>query len=390
MKIVDVCAFYSTKGGGVRTYVERKLRAGSAAGHEIVIIAPSNENRVEERGPGARIRHIEAPRFPLDRNYHYFDDAEALHALLDKEKPDFVEASSPWRSAAMVAEWQGSAPRALIMHADPLAAYAYRWFEGLAKRPTIDKSFDWFWRHLRRLDDQYDLVVSASTSLSGRLIEGGLRHVLTCPMGVEGGVFSPTLRDEALRTRMLSRCALPPEATLLLAVGRHAPEKRWPMVIDAVTSAGYERPVGLILVGDGRERGKIRRQLLGNPHIHLLAPISERIALARLMASCDALIHGCEAETFCMVASEARASGLPLIVPDRGGAADQAPLSGGEPFAAASAASAAEAIGRLIARLAQARAEAVAAAPTVRTMDEHFTELFATYERIRSPARHAA
>jgi alpha-1,6-mannosyltransferase len=41
MKIVDVCAFYAPKGGGVRTYIDRKLKAGAALGHEVVVIAPA-------------------------------------------------------------------------------------------------------------------------------------------------------------------------------------------------------------------------------------------------------------------------------------------------------------------------------------------------------------
>jgi hypothetical protein len=32
MKLVDVSAFYAPKGGGVRTYVDRKLKAGAALG----------------------------------------------------------------------------------------------------------------------------------------------------------------------------------------------------------------------------------------------------------------------------------------------------------------------------------------------------------------------
>ena len=65
MRIVDVCAFYTPAGGGVRTYVERKLKAGPAAGHEIVILAPGVEDRVTEVGEGAIIATIAAPRFPL-------------------------------------------------------------------------------------------------------------------------------------------------------------------------------------------------------------------------------------------------------------------------------------------------------------------------------------
>jgi alpha-1,6-mannosyltransferase len=80
MKIVDVCAFYSPQGGGVKTYIDRKLIAGPAAGHEIVVIAPGSENRIEARGPNARIIFLEQPTFPLDRKYHYFRDEVALHA----------------------------------------------------------------------------------------------------------------------------------------------------------------------------------------------------------------------------------------------------------------------------------------------------------------------
>src|SRR4051794_15708250 len=120
MKIVDVSAFYAPEGGGVRTYVDQKLAAGPASGHEIVILAPGAENRSEARGPRARIEWVASPRFPFDRRYRYFADAATIHRHLDRERPDFVEASSPWRSASAVASWPGDVPRALIMHADPM------------------------------------------------------------------------------------------------------------------------------------------------------------------------------------------------------------------------------------------------------------------------------
>ena len=384
MRIVDVCAFYTPAGGGVRTYVDRKLKAAPAAGHEMIVLAPGHENRVEERGPGARIEWLESPRFPLDRRYGYFADQDQVHAALNRLRPDVIEVSSPWRSASMVAEWQGDARRVLVMHADPLSAYAYRWFGRVAERETIDRSFGWFWRHLRRLDETYDAVVSASPSLSARLREGGLAHVVTNPMGVDPGIFSPQLRDESLRARLLERCALPPSATLLIGVGRHAAEKRWPMVIDAAIAAGATHPVGLLLIGEGRDSAKLIRQIGDNPHIHLLSQIRDRHALARTMASADALIHGCEAETFCMVAAEARASGLPLIAPDRGGVFDQALASGGIVFRSGISADAARAIRSF------AEVPPVRPSGPVRAMDEHFTELFALYDWLETPAVQAA
>ena len=62
MRIVDVCAFYSPAGGGVKTYVERKLRAGAAAGHEIVVLAPGERDDIRHFGRGARIVTIAAPK----------------------------------------------------------------------------------------------------------------------------------------------------------------------------------------------------------------------------------------------------------------------------------------------------------------------------------------
>ena len=66
----------------------------------------------------------------------------ALHAALDRLAPDFVEVSSPWRSPSMVARWRPEVPKALVMHADPLAAYAYRWLGPVLARDTIDRQVE--------------------------------------------------------------------------------------------------------------------------------------------------------------------------------------------------------------------------------------------------------
>ncbi|MBV9882503.1 MAG: glycosyltransferase [Sphingomonadaceae bacterium] len=388
MKIVEVCAFYAPQGGGIRTYIQRKLVAGPAAGHEVVVIVPGAEDKVEEIAPGSRLVTLASPPFPLDRRYRYFDDEPALHAALDAERPDVVEVSSQWRSCAMVADWPGDARRVLVMHSDPLSAYLYRWFGPIAGPEAIDAYFDLYWRYLRRLSRRFDAIVSASPRLSARLRAGGVEKVETVPMGVDPGIFSPRLRDEALRRELLARCSLGPDGLLLLAAGRLAPEKRWPMVVDAVAAAGYRQPVGLVLVGGGRHRARITRVVAGNPHAHLLAPVSDRAAMARLMASADALVHGCEAETFCIVAAEARASGLPLIVPDAGGAADQYRPGIDQIYAAAKPAALVEAILRW-AETGRDRSAAEAALP-VRTMDEHFVDLFRLYGQLGDAARQAA
>ena len=142
---------------------------------------------------------MRSPRFPLDRKYWYFNDGPQLHSALDALEPDFVEATSPWRSASLVADWSGSAPRSLVMHADPLSAYAYRWLGNVFSRERIDRQFSMFWEHLRRHSRRYDAVVCANGDLERRLREGGVRSTVTIPMGIEADRFSPALRDMALR-----------------------------------------------------------------------------------------------------------------------------------------------------------------------------------------------
>jgi len=391
MRIVDVCAFYTRHGGGVKTYVERKLAAARPGAQEVVILAPGEEDAVIFEGPGGMIRTLKAPRLPVDRRYHYFQDEDALHAALDALAPDLVEVSSPWGSPAMVARWKRDVPRSLVMHADPMSAYAYRYLQPVLPRDMIDRNFEPFWRHLRRLNDAFDFVISASPSFTARLEAQGLDKVHTIPMGVESGLFSPARRDPDLRARLLARCGYGPDATLLLALGRHAAEKRWPMVFDAVVAAGYQRPIGLVLFGDGRERGKVQRAAGPCPNIHLAAPVSDRQDLATIIASGDALVHGCEAETFCMVAAEAKASGLPLIVPDEGGASDQFIEGQGARYKARSASALAAAIADYLARDPEAaRARATLSAPFVPTMERHFATLFALYDGAWEAQRHVA
>ena len=389
MHIVDISALYSPTGGGIRTYTQRKLRVAERHGRRVTVVAPGAEDSVEQFGQ-SQLVSIKSPRFPLDRSYFYFSSDDVIHAALDRYQPDFVECGSPWGSAEAVARWRpGEVPRSLIMHAEPMSAWVYRYTDGFVSRQTIDRGFDWFWRYMRRLDARYDQVITAAPSVTQRLVGAGLTHVVTNPMGVDPGAFSPAMRDEALRARLLAECNLPPTATLLMGVGRHSPEKQWPMIIAGVTAAAYGRPVGFVLVGDGHARAAVVRAVGDNPHIHLLAPVRVRSEFARILASADMLVHGSAAETFGLACAEARASGLPLIVPDEGGAFDQLEPGQGHAYAAGDAASLAATIAHAIPELPALRAAAVAAAPRVRTIDEHFADLFAGYDAVVARRRAA-
>jgi alpha-1,6-mannosyltransferase len=380
MRIVDVNEFYSPTGGGVRTYIDRKMGIMSELGHELIVIAPGREDLVEERPGGGKIIYVKASRLIFDKNYGLFWDAAPVIKLLDELKPDLVEASSPWRPAWIVGQWQGDAAKVFFMHNDNVAAYAMRWFEGVAAPDRIERAFAWYSRYMGRFLDNYDAVVTNGPALEKRLKARGVRIDAAMPLGIERGHFSPGLRDEKLRAALLAQCDLPPEGHLLLGLGRHHPEKRWRLVIDAVERAGADLPVGLMLLGTGIESRAIEKRIAGSPHIRMFRPVYDRERLARIVASCDALIHGSEAEPFGLVASEAMAAGLPLIAPDTGGCAEIADPLCSELYTARDAQSAALAIHRLFDRdPAILRRAAKVAAGKVRSDREHTIELMDYY-----------
>ena len=380
MRVVDVNEFYSPTGGGVRTYIDRKIGIMSDLGHELIVLAPGTEGRIEERPGGGRIHYVKSPRLPFDSNYGLFWDRAAITDLLDHYDPDVVECSSPWRPAWFVGQWQGRAVKSFFMHNDNMAAYAQRWFEGLASHQRIERAFGWYTRYMARFLDLYDCVVTNGPALEKRLRARGLRIDAAMPLGIERSHFSPEFRDPALRRALLAQCDLPENGLLLLGLGRHHPEKRWPMVIDAVERAGTTLPVGLVMLGQGVDTERMEKRIAGSPHIRLFRPVYDRDRLARIMASCDALIHGSEAEPFGLVASEATASGLPLIVPDTGGCAEVADPRCAELYTARDPVSCAAAIARMQAREpALLRRAAVVAAAQVRTDREHTVDLMAYY-----------
>ncbi len=54
MRIVDVNEFYSPTGGGVRTYIDRKMSILAEMGHELIVLAPGTEDRSRSVPAAAR------------------------------------------------------------------------------------------------------------------------------------------------------------------------------------------------------------------------------------------------------------------------------------------------------------------------------------------------
>jgi alpha-1,6-mannosyltransferase len=381
MRIADVSEFYSEHGGGVRTYVRQKLAASARLGHECIVIAPGPADR-EEHLPGGKIVWVKAPVLAPDPRYHIFVGMDAALAVLDREHPDVVEGSSPWRGGWIAARWRGHALKSLFMHADPVAVYPQTLLAGTLGRDRVDRMFAWFWSYLRKLNGHFDATIVAGDWLADRFAGFGLRGLHSVPLGVERAIFRPGLRDESLRRNMLATCGLDESAALLIAVGRHHPEKRLPVIMEAAAQAGRTRPVGLYLIGDGLIRGAIERKARSLPHIHVAGQVDDRAKVAAMMASADALIHGSASETYGIAVAEALACGTPVIVPDAGGAADFAAPGCSQIYSAGDVASAAIAMLWHLAKDPAGTRDAAEryAAEHIPDAGAHFDRLFAFFE----------
>lgn len=383
MKIVDVCEFYSPTGGGVRRYINQKLALAGKFGHELTIIAPGAETRMEA-AHGGTIAWIKSPHLPFDRNYRMFWNHQQVWRTLDRIDPDLVEGSSPWRGGWLAARWPGRAVKVFFMHADPVAVYPQTFLGGLLGPERVDRLFGFFWRYLNRLNSKYDTAIVTNPALKERFAGFGLENIQVAPFGVERKNFSPDFYDATARREMLATCGLDADAKLLIAVGRHHPEKRLRTIIQAVTRAQKQRKIGLYIAGDGFLRASVERWAQWAQNVYVAGQINDADQLATVMASADALVHGSAAETFGLVLAEALCSGTPLVLPDAGASATFAGPGYAETYHAGDAAGGADAILRLLSgdRAAQSRAALAAANAQVFTVEQHFEKLFEIYERI--------
>ncbi|WP_321395635.1 glycosyltransferase [Emcibacter sp.] len=384
MKLVDIAEFYSEQGGGVRTYIHQKLQAAAELGHDCVIIAPGPENREEER-PGGRIIWVEAPPIPVDKRYHLFWKSDEVFRILDREQPDVVEGSSPWRGGWIAAKWPGETVKSFFFHQDPVAVYPHTFLDGLFGSETIDRMFFWFWAYLRKLGRHFDTTIVAGDWLAQRLKKFGLDNAHAIPLGIDGTAFSPEKRSEELRQELLQKCGITdPDGKLFVSVSRHHPEKRIGCMIKAIDKVNRVRPAGLYLIGNGPSRQSVDRLARRHTGSFVAGFEKDRDRLAAILASADGMLHGSAAETYGLVIAEGLCAGLPLVVPDLGGAAELAETGYAELYKAGDSTDCADALQRFLLRNPEKmqRAACEASGRKVITPTEHFRRLFAHYETL--------
>lgn len=288
MHLVDTSMFFAPEGGGVSRYLAVKhawLARHTRWRHTIVAPGPQTGGSDGVCIYYAPLRVCHGYRFPLTR-------AGWKRRILAL-RPDVIEAGDPYMLpwASVDAAQTAGIPAIGFYHSDVVGTAALRF--GRAGHAIAA-------RYARALYRRFDLVIAPSRYAVGRLRELGLDHVACQPLGVDVQTFHPARRQPGLRERL----GLPPETRLLVFAGRFAREKNIEVLFEAVRCLGA--PYHLLLIGSG-----------GAPaapaNVTVLPYERDPLALAAILASCDAFVHAGDRETFGLVVLEAMACALPVI-----------------------------------------------------------------------------
>ena len=163
---------------------------------------------------------------------------------------------------------------------------------------------------------QMDVVYAPSQAIADELATFGVERgaIRVYPRGVDTGRFDPAKRNGFYKEWPGM------DAFKLIYVGRISREKDLDILAAAFRKAlqrlnGPE--VRLVIVGDGPYREEMERDLDGLPA--LFTGVLHGESLAEAYASADLFVFPSTTDTFGNVVLEAQASGLPVIVSDKGG-----------------------------------------------------------------------
>jgi len=327
---------------------------------------------------------------------------DKIAAVVERERPDVLEIHSPYLAAAgaLRVNRRHYGVRTFQWHSDFIDTYAGVLERALEDRTSLPRPLVHggvrratrpLWGLVRAIAKRCDATLVAAAWQASKLAEHGVTNVVRVPFGVERDVFRPDARTFEARRELLALAGhdgRDDDALVLVGVGRFAIEKRWDVVLDAfvrLRARSRERRLVLVLFGDGPERQRMQARAAGTPDIAMPGFVKDRARLARLLASADALVHGCPFETFGLSIAEAMSTGLPAVVPDEGGAFEMHVPGASEAYRALDVDACVKATERLLARITageDVRGDAVRASSRLPTVREQFQRQVAMYTEL--------
>lgn len=305
MRIAVVAESFLPQANGVTVTVMRLLDYLAERGDEVLVLAPTpgrGKNAVDSYA-GAEVRRFKAVPLPGYAEMRLSTPTvRALEEHLRYFSPDVVHLAAPF-----VLGWQAiGAAQSLGL---PSVAVYQTEAPTYAKRYKVKQLEPLLWKRVTDIHRRATLSLAPSSYACQQLIDRGVHRVAVWPHGVDRDRFSPLKRDEALRVTVAA-----PGEVVVGYVGRLAREKQ----VEDLAVLQSLPGVRLIVVGDGPRRDRIASVLDRATFTGHL----DGENLSRLLASLDVFVHTGEMDTFAQTIQEAKASGVPVVAPARGGPID--------------------------------------------------------------------
>jgi alpha-1,6-mannosyltransferase len=314
LKICDLTQFYSPFSGGVKRYVHEKINYIQTASreHEHILIVPGPRTEMIS-ADRSRLYSVHSPLVSRSSRYRVFLNLRAIDEILERERPDIIESADPyqlgWKAISsghafripVVGFYHSHFPDAYLRGASRRLGQRAGGLVMAAAR-----------RYVRKLYNQMEATLVPSIPLAGLLETWGVRQVRPVRLGVNTNVFR-VQSDENESTSPPS--SIGRDRTLLLYVGRLAPEKNTTTLFEAFAVLARRRPneFHLLVIGDGPERNRLRRLRAETENITWIPYCTDALELARYYRAADMFVHPGTQETFGLVALESQACGTPVL-----------------------------------------------------------------------------
>jgi glycosyltransferase involved in cell wall biosynthesis len=301
MHIAMVTETYPPEVNGVARTIGLMADGLRALGHTIQLVRP-RQNPADAPQAAEGYEELLRPGIPIPRYAQLKMGApsgRALEAAWRTRRPDVVHVATegPLGWSALGAARRLGLPVASDFHTN-FHAYSRHYGAAWLARPVAA------W--LRRFHNRCDCTMVPTDEMAADLARLGFERLRVVGRGVNSDTFSPARRRRELRAQWGAVDATP----VALCVSRFAPEKNFPLVLEAYAAMRAANPdVRLVLVGDGPMLAELRRASTGT----VIAGRLVNGELSAHYASADVFLFPSESETFGNVTLEAMASGLAVV-----------------------------------------------------------------------------
>lgn len=303
MRVAIISESFLPQVNGVTNSILRILEYLRAHGHQAVVLAPGDPAEAPREYAGFPVITLASLSWPGYSDVRVSTTPQwTLERYLNDFGPDVVHLASPFMigyKGALAAATLGI-PAVAIYQTD-IPSYAAKYgFGHLAF---------YGWYRVRQIHSLVVATYAPSTFSRDQLVAHGVPRVGLWGRGVDKVRFNPAKRSAQLHDQWA-----PHGETVIGYMGRLAGEKR----VQDMTALRGIPGTRIVIVGGGPEYETLHKHI---PEAVFTGGLVGE-DLPRAVASMDVFCSTGELETFCQAVQEAKASGLPVISPRRGGPID--------------------------------------------------------------------